>query len=221
MEPGPAQLTSEAPASADRPPPHSRASEEQRERLLDALVRAAGERGYANTTAEQVARYAGLPAAALEAHFSTLDHCLVAAYDRFFERLSAEVEETCEAAPSWPEQVRLAVRAALEYFAEAPGIARLFAVEALAVGPAALDRHLAVIDRVAALLRTGREHFPRAAAYPESMERTLVAGVLLLVSGHLLTQEVEMLGTLEEEVVELVLTPYVGQAEAKELAASG
>ncbi len=44
---------------------------EERTRLIEAITRTAAERGYANTTVDQVASYAGLPEEAFYRHFRT------------------------------------------------------------------------------------------------------------------------------------------------------
>jgi AcrR family transcriptional regulator len=194
--------------------------DEQRTRLIEAITRTAAERGYANTTVEHVAAYAGVTQETFYRYFSGTDQCLIAAYDSFFERLMAHIDAACSAADPWPLQVKAAVAATLNFFAEVASTGRVFTVEAMSAGPAALERRFASIDRLARLLRRGRDYNPAAASLPAATERTLVAGVVLQISIHLLAEEGSLLPAQEPELVELVLTPYVGSREAKRIAAS-
>jgi AcrR family transcriptional regulator len=194
--------------------------EEERTRLINAITRAAAERGYSNTTVDQVAAYAGVSSETFFAHFSGTDQCLVAAYDNFFERLMLHIEAVCDSREPWPLQVKAGMGAALGFFSEVANTARVFAVEAMSAGPAAIERRFASIDRLAALLRPGRDYNPAATALPAATERTLVAGVGLVISVHLLAEEGRLLPAKEPELTELVLTPYVGGREAKRIAGS-
>jgi AcrR family transcriptional regulator len=194
--------------------------DEQRTRLIEAFTRAAAERGYANTTVEQVASYAGVSSETFYRYFPGIDQCLVAAYDSFFERLATHIEAACDSRDPWPVQVKTGIGAALHFFAEVESTGRVFAVEAMSAGPAAIERRFASIDRLAQLLRLGRQQCPAAAALPAATERTLVAGIGLVISVQLLAEEGSLLPSKEPELTELVLTPYLGGPEAKRIAAS-
>lgn len=192
---------------------------EERERLVDAFTKVAAERGYAATAVEEVAAEAGLGRAAFAAHFRDKQQCLLAAYDHFFDRLIGEVEDAMDLEAPWPRQVESGVEAALGFVIESAGAARVFAVEAPAVGPPAIDRYIVAIERIVALLRLGRERSREAAALPALTEAVLVAGAVSLVTAALLAEEQERLPDLQAGLVEVLLLPYVGSDEAPEPAA--
>jgi AcrR family transcriptional regulator len=194
-------------------------SEAQRERLIDAFTRTAAERGYAKTTVKEVAASAGLPRGAFYEHFSSKDQCLTAAYDAFIERMVEEAQQAADDGDDWPLQVREAVAAGLGFVAETATRARFFAVEAPAAGPIVFERHIAAMSRIVFLLRSGRDHYPKAADLPELTEQVLVGGAACLVSAALLSEEHSRLPALESELVEVLLTPYLGRDEAKRIAA--
>jgi AcrR family transcriptional regulator len=194
--------------------------DEQRTRLISAMTRTATERGYANTTVDQVAAYAGVTRETFFRHFTGTDQCLVAAYDSFFERLMSHIEAACDSRDPWPIQVRAGVGATLGFFAEVSSTGRVFLIEAMGAGPAAVERHFASIDRLARKLGRGREFNLAAEALPDATERTLVAGIGLVISAHLLAEEGSLLPAKEAELTELVLTPYLGGREAKRIAGS-
>ena len=194
-------------------------SEAERERLIDAFTKIASERGYAKTTAGEVAAAAGVPREVFYEHFSGEGQCLSAAYDAFVERLVEEAQLATDDGEEWPLKVKEAVAAALGFVAETATRARFFAVEAPAAGPIILERYIAAIARIVFLLRGGRDHFPKAADLPELTEQALVAGAACVVSSALLSEEHTRLPSLEAELVEILLTPYVGRDEARRIAA--
>jgi hypothetical protein len=144
---------------------------------------------------------------------------LSAAYDSFVERMFDEVEQASAADEEWPLRVKQAVAAALGFVAETATRARFFAVEAPAAGPVMLDRYIVAAARVVLLLRSGRERYPKAADLPEMTEQILVFGIACLISSALLSEEPARLPSLEQEVVEILLTPYLGRDEARRIAA--
>lgn len=201
--------------------PHGRGSErgaageEARDLLVAAFTKVASERGYAATAPADVTAVAGLPPEAYAAHFEDLRQCLLAAYDRFVASLVAEVEEAMDPAAPWHDQVRAAVRAAVAFIAERPAAARLFAVEAIANGPVVIERYEAAMDRIAALLRLGRDCSERAGELPELTERVLVAGASDLVVATLLAEESERFETLETELTDVLLLPYLPEGSTR------
>ncbi|MBK5221051.1 MAG: hypothetical protein JJE35_14920 [Thermoleophilia bacterium] len=191
----------------------------QRERLVSAFAKAAAEHGYAGLDLEQVLLYAGVGREILDAHFESKEQGLIAAQDAFLERLWLDVLGACEAPGEWPLKVRAALAAILSSLVEASNLARVFAVEAVAASLAAAERQYAALDQFASLLRYGRRHYPRATSLPDATERVIVGGVASIVSGHLLMEDPQAIPAMEPQLVELILIPYLGEGEAKRVAA--
>lgn len=191
-----------------------------RERLVAAFGRAASEHGYSALKVDHVLRYAGVSRATYEANFESKEQGLIAAQDAFLERLWSEVDTACRTAVEWPFRVRAALEAVLAAMVEASSLARVFAVEAVATSVVAAERQLAALDRFAALLREGRSHYPQTATLPAATERAVVGGVASILSGHLLMEDPQAIPLQEGELVELLLMPYLGVAEARRVAAA-
>jgi len=189
--------------------------ERDRARLVDAFTKIAAERGYAKTTAGEVAAAAGLPRSAFYAQFSDKRQCLLAAYDHFFAALLEEIEEAMEPGAPWPEQIEAGVVTALSFVIEQVDAARLFAVESLVVGPPAVERYQVAIQRMAGVLRNGRAHSAEAAALPVLTEAVLVAGAVSLVTAVLLAEDQAGLPRLQSRLLEVLLLPYTGAGEAR------
>jgi AcrR family transcriptional regulator len=179
----------------------------------------ASERGYEQTTVDQIAAAAGLDASDFHAQFTDKRQCLSAAHDAFFERLVAEASSAIDPEQEWPWRVRDAVGAVLEFVEETASRARFFAIEVLVAGPLIMERHVSAIDQVVPKLREGRVRYPAAAALPERMESVLIAGAASQVY-HLLLAEERLRPTegLEAQLVEILLTPYIGPEEARRIA---
>ncbi len=68
------------------------------------------------------------------------------------------------------------------------------------------------------MLREGRERNPEAAGLPALTETLLVGGAAYVVRGTLLAELPLPVGRLERELVEILLSPYLGSAEARRIA---
>jgi AcrR family transcriptional regulator len=191
----------------------------QRDRLVAAFSKAAAEHGYAQLEIEHVIRYAGVSAETFAAHFETKEQGLIAAQDAFLDRLWLDVVTACDVSIEWPLKVRASLHAVLGSLVEASTLARVFAIEATAASLAAAERQFAALDQFAVLLREGREHFPGAASLPGATERGLVGGIASIVSTHLLMEDPQAIPRLEAELVEFILIPFVGEEEARRIAA--
>lgn len=191
----------------------------KRQRLIDAFTKVASERGYAQTSVSQIATAAGLDDSDFYEHFADKRQCLSAAHDAFFERLLAEAAAAIDPQQGWPWRVRDAVGAVLEFVEETASRARFFAIEALVAGPLIMERHVSAVDQVVPKLREGRVRYPAAAELPDMTETLLISGAASLVYQRLLAEErLRPDDGLEAELVEILLTPYVGRQEARRIA---
>jgi AcrR family transcriptional regulator len=189
-----------------------------RNRLAEAATRIAAERGFDALDTEQLVRATDLTLADFHRHFDNVDQCILAAFDQFLGRLLAHVSEACDGIADWPETVRAAIVAGLGFITELEQVTRLFAVDAMGAGPGLVERKLSAIELGADRLKQGRELYPGTAEFPDSMERTLVAGVVMLATTYLLGEEANRLAGVQAELVTMVLTPYLGIERARQVA---
>lgn len=192
---------------------------DERARLVAAFSKAAGEQGYSRLDIATVVRYAGLSADDFYQQFTGVEQALVAAQEVFLKRLWLDIEGACEAAGEWPDKVRAAVAAVIDSLVEASALARVFAIEAPGASFAAAEGQFTALDRLATLMRDGRRLYPRAATLPDSTERALVGGTVSIVCQHLLAEDPKAIPCLREQLVEVLLSPYLGQEEARRVAA--
>lgn len=192
----------------------------QRERLIAGLAVAVAENGYAGTTIAHITRHAAVSRRTFYEHFESKDECFVAAYDAVMEQLRERVDVAFQEEDEWPRAVRAGIAAMLEFLAAEPNLARLAMVEPLAAGPAVVDRYDAAIRGLVPYFEAGRSD--RAAAVlsepSPTTEEALVGGMVSLISRRVAAGKVEQLESLLPDLVEFVLTPYLGSAAAAEVA---
>ena len=192
----------------------------QRERLIAGLAEAVAENGYAGTTIGHITRHAAVSRRTFYEHFSSKDDCFIAAYDTVMEELRGRVAAAFEEEEDWPHAIRAGIAAMLAFLAAEPNLARLSIVEALVAGPVVVDRYDAAVQSLVPYFEAGRE-----GRSPEVLERlspsteeALVGGMISLISRRIIAGRTEDLEELGPDLVEFALTPYIGTADAAQIA---
>lgn len=191
---------------------------DERERLIAAFSKAAAEQGYSRLDIATVARYAGVSPARFQEHFASVEQALVAGQLVFFKRLWLDIEGGCDPGAPWPQQIQGGVASLIGTLIETAATARLFVIEAPSASLAAAERQYAALSRLAALLRRGRCLYPSAAGLPEATERALIGGTVSIVCEHLLAENTEEISRLQPQLIEVLLSPYLGEEEARRVA---
>ena len=204
-----------APAAVTRSSAHA----DQRRRILRAVGELVAKRGYGDVSVELIVKRAHVSYKTFYKHFAGKEECFLALFDSVLRSTEETIRERFAAEPlTWPEQVTLALRTLTELIVSDPIIARAVVVEAPTLGPAARERHEQAVKRLVPLLRAGREHNPRGAELPATIEDTLAGSVFWSAYQRLVVGEAERLPELLPEVTELVLRTYLGEAEAGRIA---
>jgi AcrR family transcriptional regulator len=121
-----------------------------RDRLVLGMVAAVAERGYAATTITDVVRHARVSRRTFYEHFADKEACFLAAYDAVSDSVLAGIAAAAGQAAGWEDEILASVRAYLQALAAEPAVARVFTVDILSAGPAALARRREVLRRFAA-----------------------------------------------------------------------
>jgi hypothetical protein len=143
-----------------------------------------------------------------------------AAFEASFARFQVRVEGACTRRADWPVKVAAAIRAGFEFAAADPASASVLTREALAAGPDGIARHQRLLAYIGAGLTRGREQGPNAQRLPELTERALAGGMVTLVAERLERDRLAELPLLAPQAVQFALTPYLGAAAARRVAAS-
>lgn len=189
-----------------------------RSRLLSGAIDALADRGYLATTVADITAHAAVSRSVFYRHFNGKQDCCLAAYDLALDLFSDELKKTLARIADWPQQVGAAVRTGLGMLAADPGLARLLAVEIYFAGDPAVARREAVSDLLAQHLRRGRQRFPAAVALPPLLEPALVGSAFSLIARSVTLRETERLVEFAPDLIELLLLPYLGKEEARQVA---
>jgi AcrR family transcriptional regulator len=131
----------------------ARPDADHRERLVYGMVAAVAERGYAATTITDVVRHARVSRRTFYEQFADKEACFLTAYDAVSDAVLELIGAAARDATSWEERILAGVRTYLQALASHPEVARVFTVEILGAGPAALARRRAVLRRFAATIQ--------------------------------------------------------------------
>jgi AcrR family transcriptional regulator len=192
-------------------------AESQRERLLAGIAQAVAQNGYKAATITQIVKAASVSSRAFYENFDSKEECFLAAFDAVAGHLEELLAEAVRRRQDWPHRVVAALRAALEFFAAEPDLARLCLVEPVTATPVIAARFREAVVGCTPYLQLGRDERPQGKDLPESTEDSLLGGLIALVSRSILAAS-EPLEDLLPDLVEFVLAPYLGFAAAKELA---
>lgn len=193
-------------------------AQNQRERLLTALVDCVAERGYNATTVAQITKAASVSRRTFYEHFADKEACFLAAYEMVAEHILDSMRAAAGSFNEWPQQVRAALATMLRFLAEEPELARLCLIEPPAAGGQIAARHRETTQRLVEILRAGRPSHSGDRPLPEVTEETLVGGAVSLIVRELSADRADQLEQLLPDLVELVLSPYLGAEEAERLA---
>jgi AcrR family transcriptional regulator len=194
--------------------PRDFVAQNQRERMLLATAELVAERGYQKTTIELIAKTARVALVTFYEHFANKEECFLAAFDENVEAAREVFAELLDTERAWPDQIATALEILLEMVVSEQVRAKLCIVEAQAAGGAALARYQAMLESVAPKLREGRELNPRAERLPDGLEVAIAGGLAWLIHQRLISGRVDGLKELLPEMLQVTLTPYVGEVEA-------
>jgi AcrR family transcriptional regulator len=203
-----------APRGRHAPPLEVR-QDRQRQRLFSAAASVFARAGYADATAEAIARQAGMSKATFYEHFDNKEDCIVALFDAAVGVLDGAMRAAGEAqaASDLSTRVQATVRAFLQVLSDYPDESQTLLVEIVGAGPRAMERRDAALDRIATAIDgynqvdAERRAARRFASFDDAF--AIVGAVVELASRHLRTRRTEDIRELEP-VIERVALGLVG-----------
>jgi AcrR family transcriptional regulator len=195
-------------------------AEHQRRRVIAASIEVFAKRGYRATTIDQIVAASKVGVGSFYSLFDGKEDCFLHAYDWIVAEGRARIAAAVPAEASPPEQLCAALVAILDQIAAQPLAARIVLVEAQTAGPRGLARYEETLDALAPVLRRCRQGSPVAAELPAGLERATVGGLVWFLSQRVALGETESLRSALPDVLDIVLAPYLGEAEAERLLAA-
>ena len=195
-------------------------AEHQRERLFAATVELVAKRGYRDTSVDHIVKAARVAKATFYDLYDGKEDCFLAAFDRIVAEGAEAVTEAVAERGGWPEEMAAGLAYLLDLIVADPRRARIALVEVQAAGPRAYARYEEAVDRAAPKLREGRELGKEAAALSSTLEEAILGGLLWIVHQRLVNGQLDDADALLGEAIRISLSPYLGDEEAKRLAAA-
>jgi AcrR family transcriptional regulator len=190
----------------------------QRERLLAAIAQEVAAHGYRGTTITEVVKLASVSTRDFYELFEGKEDCFLAAFDAVRDHLDDVIATAAATETDWPYQVIAALRAALEFFAAEPDLARLCLLESAGATPTIAVRFReAVLAGVPALAQGRAELADQDSLLPET-EDAILGGIVSLATRSILAGQTENLLDLLPDFVDFALSPYLGAERAADLA---
>jgi AcrR family transcriptional regulator len=187
--------------------------------LLAGALEAVSQYGYPAATVTQIVAAAHISRKTFYELFANKQECVLGSYDRVFDWLCGQVTQALVGVEDWQRAVKITVTTILARFEADPRLARMCACEILSLGPPGVKRYEASIERLATPLRTGRARCPWGARLPFTLEQTLIGGAIWSTGNRTRLDGGDSLTELAPELTYLLLTPYVGTAQARREAA--
>jgi AcrR family transcriptional regulator len=183
----------------------------QRNRMIEAVVAAVAEKGFADATVADVVSRAGVSRRTFYEHFDDKLDCFLAAYETRADSVLREIEQRVLElghGVGWRARVSAGLEAYLERLAREPTFARVLNIDVLGAGPRALALRERVLGRFV-------EQY-RGLGADEELLRALVGGIAELVQARLLAGDAaslpELLPTCERLAFAVVGARERGEA---------
>ncbi len=195
--------------------PRRQIAEIQRTRLLAAAARTVEELGYGGATVANITHQARVSRRTFYELFANRDECLAAVLRDVVERIDTELIGARVAELPWRERIRAGLAEILSFLDREPALARTCVVQTLRGGQTMLEQRENVMAVLARAIDEGRLQSPRAAGLTPLTAEGLVGAAFAIVHGRLLRGERQPLTDLQNELMAMIVLPYLGAAAAQ------
>jgi AcrR family transcriptional regulator len=187
----------------------------QRERLIAGMVRVVAVKGYESTSVANVLEASGVGRSTFYELFESKEDCFLTAHQLLVDDLFAHTLGAFRGPGSWPERIREALAALLEWLAADPDIARVTLFEIASIGPAARRHFGAALDNFASLLDEGRELGEPGRPLP-NLSGIAAGTIFARIYGEVILGRTVELPELLPVLTFEVLLPFVGDSVARD-----
>jgi AcrR family transcriptional regulator len=194
--------------------PREFVAQNQRDRLAAGIIAAVAERGYHDATITEIATAAGVSRRTFYGYFSSKEECFFDTYETIAAHLTGAMEAAGARQPNWPDRVRAKLNALLENLAANPDLVRFCFIAPAGAGGDIATRYRTSLDRLLGIITEGMPPPPETRQPSEAAEHGLMGGIVALVVRKVKAGEGEQLPALLPDLLELVLTPYLGRTDA-------
>lgn len=192
-------------------------AESQRERLLASIAEEVAAKGYRATTVTEVVKRASVSTRDFYELFEGKEECFLAAFEVLRDHLEHLMTAAVATEDDWPHRTIAALRAALDFFAAEPDLARLCLLESVSATPAIAIRFREAVLACVPALAEGRAELADPDSLLPETEDAILGGIVSLATRSIVAGETESLSALLPDLVDFALSPYLGAERAGEL----
>lgn len=190
--------------------PRETVVQNQRERILRAVVDVASLAGYGPMSVEDIISTAGVSRRTFYDHFPNKESAFLVAYDESVTRLQAAMIDVFSAEGSIIERATAAVTVLVDGLAADPAMAEMCVVEVLGAGAEAVARRDRSMRELSELIATGAKQARGGEGMPPMTSETIAGGIHEVIYARVLRGELEELREAVPELVYALFLPYAG-----------
>ncbi len=187
----------------------------QRARMLLALAEVGVERGAPNVTVSDIVARSGVSRRTFYEQFADREQCFMAAFERALGRLAARMHSAYDAKVPWRERVREALVELLCFLDDEPYLGHLLVVQVMGAGPVVLARRQRALAALIVAVDEGRREAPPGHEPPPLVAEGVVGAAFSVVHARILAEGHPPLVGLTNEMMAMVVLPYLGAAAAR------
>ena len=191
----------------------------QRTRIFDAATTAFATQGFSATTVDDIVATAEIGVGSFYALCSGKEDCLLRVYDEIVAEAKGELLEAVSGSSAWEDRICRGLRRVLELIDAEPQRARIALVEIQTAGAPALERYNETLSEATRQLFAGRERADATKWLPQTLEVIVASCVFWLLHREISSGGVASTPQLFNQMAELALEPYLGEAGAQNLIA--
>lgn len=182
--------------------------------MVGAMIDVASQRGAGSVTVAHIVERSGVSRRTFYENFTDREDRLLAAFERALTLASDRVAPAYEAGKDWRESVRAGLVEFLAFCDEQPSVARLLVFESQASGGKIAQRRTEVLAALTRIVHEGRKESKATNISTLTAEGT-VGGVLAVIQGRLLEAKRKPLLALTNELMSMIVLPYLGAPAAR------
>jgi AcrR family transcriptional regulator len=192
-----------------------RVSGMQRARLLSAAAVTIEEQGWSGASVAHITARARVSRRTFYDLFANREECVLAVLDDAVARVTGELATIGLGGLSWRERMRAGLWTILCFCDREPALAGCV-LQSAAGDRRVLERRAEIMARLAVAVDTGRGESARAAGAPVLTAEGVVGAAVSILYTRLLRGEREPLAGLVNELMSIVVLPYLGVAAARQ-----
>jgi AcrR family transcriptional regulator len=187
-----------------------------RERILDAMLEASGEKGYRNVAVQDVIDRYGGNRVQFYRHFASKDDCYAEAYRSGIDRFSRRLLEACGAASGWRLGLRATLGELAGFIEEQPLVSRGLLIEVHVAGGKALEIRAEVWERLTGAIDGARAETGPHPSPPPVTARFMLGAIETSVTTALAAGEPAAFADSVPELAHMIVSTYLGEDAAEE-----